>query len=144
MLQNKIALSDDLDGIAAESHKLLLEMAPTSMTTGLNDWTIEKLTVKQSYFTKERTTYHEMTTYDEILYDLFMITKQQDTPAKLGPITRYDNIIGGLDYEPLSKTMSKDVAFANSSKLIDHRQNQHTYPQKVLNHCDPLLIVRWI
>ena len=39
-LQNRIALSDDLDGIAAESLKLLLEMAPTSMTTGLNDWTI--------------------------------------------------------------------------------------------------------
>ena len=35
-LQNGIALSDDLDGIAAESLKLLLEMAPTSMTTGLN------------------------------------------------------------------------------------------------------------
>ena len=41
-LQNRIALSDDLDGIAAKSLKLLLEMAPTSMTTGLNDWTIEK------------------------------------------------------------------------------------------------------
>ena len=41
-LQNRIALSDDLDGIAAGSLKLLLEMAPTSMTTGINDWTIEK------------------------------------------------------------------------------------------------------
>ena len=41
-LQNRIALSEDLDGIAAESLKLLLETAPTSMTTGLNDWTIEK------------------------------------------------------------------------------------------------------
>ena len=32
-LQNRIALSDDLDGIVAESLKLLLAMAPTSMTT---------------------------------------------------------------------------------------------------------------
>ena len=39
-LQSRIALSDDLDGIAAESLKLLLEMAPTSMMTGFNDWTI--------------------------------------------------------------------------------------------------------
>ena len=36
-LQNRIALLDDLDGIATESLKLLLEMAPTSMMTGLND-----------------------------------------------------------------------------------------------------------
>ena len=100
--------------------------------------------VKQFYSTKERTTYHETTTYDEILYDLSMITKQQDTLAKLGHIMRYGNIIGGLDYEPLSKTMYRDAAFANSSKLIDHRQNQHTYPQKVLNRYDPLLIVQWI
>ena len=41
-LQNRIALLDDLDGIAAKLIKLLLEMAPTSMTTGLNDWSIEK------------------------------------------------------------------------------------------------------
>ena len=83
-------------------------------------------------------------TYDEISYDPFMITRQQDTLAKLGHIMRYGSIIGGLDYEPLSRTMYRDAAFANSSKLIDHRQNQHTYPRKVLNHCDPLLIVQWI
>ena len=57
-----------------------------------------KLTVKQSYSTKGRTTYHETTTYDEILYDLFMITKQQDTLAKLEHIMQYGNIIGGLPF----------------------------------------------
>ena len=41
-LQRKIAISDDLDGNAAEALKLLLEEAPTSMTAGLNDWTIDK------------------------------------------------------------------------------------------------------
>ena len=102
-----------------------------------------KLKVKQSYSTKEKTKYNETTTYDEILYDLFMITKQQNTLAKLEHIMQYGNIIGGLDYEPLSKTMSRDAAFANSSKLIDHRQNQHTYPRR-LNHYGPLLIVQWI
>ena len=85
-----------------------------------------------------------MTTYDKILYDLFMITKQQDTLAKSGHIMRYGNIIGGLDCEPLSKTMYRDAAFANNSKLIDHRHNQRIYPQKELNHYDPLLIAQWI
>ena len=100
--------------------------------------------VKQSYSTKGRTTYHETRTYNEILYNIFMITKQQDTLAKSGHIMRYSNIIGGLDCEPLSKTMYRGVAFANNSKLIDHQQNQRIYPQKELNHYDPLLIVQWI
>ena len=51
-LQNRIALLDDLDGIAAESLKLLLEMAPTLMTTGLNDWTIEKTNGQMILFYK--------------------------------------------------------------------------------------------
>ena len=41
-LQRKIALSNDLDGNAAEVLKFLLETAPTSMMAGLNNWTIEK------------------------------------------------------------------------------------------------------
>ena len=36
-LQQKIAMTDDLDGNAAEALKLLLETAPTSMTKGLED-----------------------------------------------------------------------------------------------------------
>ena len=40
-LQQKIAMTDDLDGSAAEALKLLLETAPTSMTKGLEDWKIE-------------------------------------------------------------------------------------------------------
>ena len=39
-LQQKIAMTDDLDGSAAEALKLLLETAPTSMTNGLEDWKI--------------------------------------------------------------------------------------------------------
>ena len=41
-LQKKIAISDDLDGNAAEALKLLLETVPTSMTAGLNDWTMDR------------------------------------------------------------------------------------------------------
>ena len=40
-LQQKIAMTDDLDGSAAEALKLLLETAPTSITKGLEDWKIE-------------------------------------------------------------------------------------------------------
>ena len=40
-LQEKIAMSNDLDGNAVEALKLLLEQGPTTMTVGLNDWTIE-------------------------------------------------------------------------------------------------------
>ena len=41
-LQEKIAHSKDLDGTAAEALKLLLEKAPTHMTKGLEDWTVEQ------------------------------------------------------------------------------------------------------
>ena len=40
-LQEGIAMSNDLDGNAAEALELLLEQGPTTMTVGLNDWTIE-------------------------------------------------------------------------------------------------------
>ena len=42
-LQERIAMADDLDGNAAEALKLLLESAPTAMTTGLEDWTLEEV-----------------------------------------------------------------------------------------------------
>ena len=51
-LQRKIAISDDLDGNAAEALKLLLEGAPTSMTAGLNDWTIDKTDGRNILFYK--------------------------------------------------------------------------------------------
>ena len=40
-LQQKITMTDDLDGSAAEALKLLLETALTSMTKGLEDWKME-------------------------------------------------------------------------------------------------------
>ena len=41
-LQERIAMADNLDENAAEALKLLLESAPTAMTTGLEDWTLEE------------------------------------------------------------------------------------------------------
>ena len=40
-LQNWIAIANDLDSDVAEALKLLLEEAPTEMTTGLQDWKLE-------------------------------------------------------------------------------------------------------
>jgi transposase InsO family protein len=54
-LQEKIALSNDLDGTAAEALKLLLNKthrAPTSMTAGLQDWTIEEYNGRHILFYK--------------------------------------------------------------------------------------------
>ena len=51
-LQKKIAMSDDLDSNAAEALKLLLETVPTSMTTGLNDWTVDRTDGRNILFYK--------------------------------------------------------------------------------------------
>ena len=40
-LQERSAMADDLVGNPAEALKLVLESAPTAMTTGLEDWTLE-------------------------------------------------------------------------------------------------------
>ena len=47
-LQERIARADNLDGNAAEALKLLLESAPTAMTTGLEDWTLEEVNGRQN------------------------------------------------------------------------------------------------
>jgi hypothetical protein len=51
-LQERIAISEDLDGNAAEALKLLLEKAPTAMTTGLEDWELKKLNGRNILFFK--------------------------------------------------------------------------------------------
>ena len=45
-------MADDLDGNAAEALKFLLESAPTSMTTGLEDWTLEEVNGRNILFYK--------------------------------------------------------------------------------------------
>ena len=51
-LQEKIAMSDDLDGDAAEALKLLLEKAPTPMMAGLDDWKVEQSNGRNILFYK--------------------------------------------------------------------------------------------
>ena len=51
-LQERIAMADNLDGNAAEALKLLLESAPTAMTTGFEDWTLEEVNGRNVLFYK--------------------------------------------------------------------------------------------
>ena len=51
-LQERIAVSEDLDGAAAEALKLLLDGAPTAMTSGLDDWTLEMVNERHILFYK--------------------------------------------------------------------------------------------
>jgi transposase InsO family protein len=51
-LQERIAVSEDLDGNAAEALKLLLEKAPTAMTSGLENWELRKLNGQNILFYK--------------------------------------------------------------------------------------------
>ena len=51
-LQQKIMMMEDLDGSAAEALKLLLEIAPTSMTKGLEDWKIKMTNGRNILFFK--------------------------------------------------------------------------------------------
>ena len=40
-LQTRIAIVNDFDGNAAEALKILLQTGPLTMTTGLQDWTMD-------------------------------------------------------------------------------------------------------
>ena len=53
-LQERIAVSEDLDGNATEALKLLLEKAPTAMTTGLDDWELKETNGRNVLFYKGR------------------------------------------------------------------------------------------
>ena len=75
-LQDKIATSGDLDSNAAEVLKLLLEIAPATMTAGLQDWTTEVYCGHNILFYKGK---NETQHYDETLYRNSTTMKQQDT-----------------------------------------------------------------
>ena len=53
-LQDQIALSEDMDGIAADALKVLLEDSLREMTHGLNDWEIRDINGRNTLFYKGR------------------------------------------------------------------------------------------
>ena len=62
-----------------------------------------------------------------------MTTKQHDTQENLAQTTLYDITTGGQDFARLSKTMFKDVAPVNNSKLTEAQQNHLISPPKPQN-----------
>jgi hypothetical protein len=56
-----------------------------------------------------------------------MIIQQQDILESFKHSMWSKDIIGGQDFESLSRTTSKDVEYVNNSKLTEIQQNQHLY-----------------
>jgi hypothetical protein len=61
----------------------------------------------------------------------------------LKPLILFDNTTGGPDFEPLSKIMSKDAEYVNSSKSIVAPLNRLSYQPKEGRQPDPLLTAQW-
>ena len=80
----------------------------------IRQWTNRMAT--PSSFTKDKTTFHKTLLYIGTSSTHSMITKRLATLVNWAPTMWYDNIIGGLASERLSRTMSKAVAFANNSR----------------------------
>jgi hypothetical protein len=55
------------------------------------------------------------------------IIQQWDILESFKCLMRSKNIIGGQDFESLSRTMSKNVEYVNNSKLTEIHRNQHLY-----------------
>jgi hypothetical protein len=72
-----------------------------------------------------------------------MTMKQQDTLANWKHTTQSNITTGGLDYEHMSRIMSKDVAPVNNSRLTDDLQNLLLFPQKVPSPQGHSPIVQW-
>jgi hypothetical protein len=53
-----------------------------------------------------------------------MIILQQVIQGNSKHLMQSKNITGGQDFESLSKIMSKDVGYANNSRLTETQQNQ--------------------
>ena len=88
-LQKKIAISDDLDGNAAEALKLLLETAPTSMTAGLNDWTMDKTDGRNILFYKGKNYIPRNT---ELRREIVKTFHDQETAGHPGEIGTYNAV----------------------------------------------------
>ena len=88
-LQEKIAMSNDLDGNAAEALKLLLEKALTPMTVGLEDWTIER-TYEQNILFYNGKNYIPRNT--ELRRDIVKTFHDHETAGHPGEIGTYNAI----------------------------------------------------
>ena len=90
-LQKKIAISDDLDGNAAEVLKLLLETAPTSMTAGLDNWMMDRTDGQNILFYKGKNYIPRNT---ELRREIVKTFHDHETAGHPGEIGTYNAEIG--------------------------------------------------
>ena len=88
-LQTRIAISDDLDGTAAEALKLLLEKSPTAMNTGLDDWTIEEFEGRKILFFKGK---NYIPRNMELRRDIVKLFHDHETAGHPGELGTYNAI----------------------------------------------------
>ena len=122
----------------------MLEQGPATLHRELGDWTIEQFEGRTSFSSKEKITFLTTTIYDEISPECSMITRQQDIQVNLKHTMHYANIIGGQDYEHMSRITYKDADYANNSRSTDHHHNLCISLWKELSRHDPSPIVPWI
>jgi len=127
-LQKKIANAKNMDYDAAEAIKELLGKRPNEVKKDLEDWEVEEFEGKNILFYKGKN-------YVPIDGDLgremskdITTIRWQDTQESFKHSMRLKSIIGGLDYEFLSRTMSRVVELVNSSKLTETQRNLHLCP----------------
>ena len=83
-LQQRIANSTDFDGIATEALKILLDVGPTPMTKGLNDWTMDKSNGHTILFYQGRNYIPQDTTLQWDILHSFHNHKTAGHPGELG------------------------------------------------------------
>ena len=88
-LQNWIAIANDLDSDAAEALKLLLEEAPTEMTTGLQDWKLETMEGQNILFYKGK---NYIPKDIELCRDIVKTFHDHETAGHPGEIGTYNAI----------------------------------------------------
>ena len=89
------------------------------MTTGLEDWRLENTNGRNILFYKGKNYIPKDTKLRWDIVKTFHDHQTAGHPVKLGLITQYNNITGGQDSGPLSKTMCRDVGLVNNSRLTE-------------------------
>jgi hypothetical protein len=120
-LQKKIANTKNMDYDTAEAIKELLEQEPREAKKNLMDWEVEEFKGENVLFYKEK---NYVPINVELQREIVQRYHDHPTAGHLQTFNAARNIIGGQDFESLSRTMSKDVEHVNNSKLTEIQQNQ--------------------
>ena len=124
-LQREIANTNNLDIDATAAIMLLLGKGPTDLKWDLSDWTTKDFEGKSILFYQGKNYIRRTTIYGKRSSRDTMTFYPLDTLEKSKPLMLLRSIIGGLECEPSSRIMSKDVAYVNNSRLTKTHQHHH-------------------